>query len=357
MRDHPLGLTTTQDVVVRWWSTYSMANRLIVLRPCFPTLQMVENGNFYPEDIRLTDEEWDIIEMANIVLEPLMFAQRLLEGELFVTNSLVAPILHNLRKFLNETLTRQQEQVRQLPNSSNIIECLEAMIAAFTERFGNGTDVVPLNTPYGNAYEGTRRQPKGLTLWQCISSGLDNRSKDLFWLPNDEHQNVWDAIGKMALSLEIMNTTGLPGRVGDTKFATGLPILVAPNQPLVPGVPTIIDVSPPSNPPSTGSSLTFHRGPANVIEPPAHAPQVFNIIDHTRTRVLIEIEQWKLVNVQTDLTFETLKWWDEHRLKFPLLARVARLVHAVPASAAPSERMWSEAGLIDRAERCKYGPG
>jgi hypothetical protein len=47
-----------------------------------------------PTFIRLTEEEWAVIEMGVIVLQPLMAAQRHLEAELYVTNSLVVGQIH-----------------------------------------------------------------------------------------------------------------------------------------------------------------------------------------------------------------------------------------------------------------------
>ena len=41
-----------------------------------------------------------------------------------------------------------------------------------------------------------------------------------------------------------------------------------------------------------------------------------------------------------------LEFWNLNKLCFPKLAEAARIVLAIPATAAPSERVWSDAGNI-----------
>jgi hypothetical protein len=50
---------------------------------------------------------------------------------------------------------------------------------------------------------------------------------------------------------------------------------------------------------------------------------------------------------------DALLWWRENANRFPVLARIARRFLCVPATSAPSERVWSAAGEIvgDRRSR------
>ena len=76
-----------------------------------------------------------------------MFAQRLLEGELYVTNSLVAPIIYELREHINAALAHHRGLVEINPQTAVSIEaCLEKMLTAFEDRFGDGTNVIPVNS-------------------------------------------------------------------------------------------------------------------------------------------------------------------------------------------------------------------
>ncbi len=53
---------------------------------------------------------------------------------------------------------------------------------------------------------------------------------------------------------------------------------------------------------------------------------------------------------------DTLEWWKRNELKYPCLARLARLYLAVPATSAPSERIWSRASRILTFKRANPKP-
>ena len=51
-----------------------------------------------------------------------------------------------------------------------------------------------------------------------------------------------------------------------------------------------------------------------------------------------------------------LQWWREHKSEFPLLAKIARRYLAIPASSAPSERIFSKLGIIWEKRRANLKP-
>ena len=210
---------------------------------------------------------------------------------------------------------------------------------------------MPRNTPYGNAREGSRRQPRGLTLFQCLASAVDVRTKDLFWAPPVEHDDIWSALSNMAVSLAVTGSLGLPTRQGDTANAVPFVLLPPPPPPPAPPAPPVL---PPAAPAVSPPAIGFTRRVAPVAAAPH--PAVFDLKAHTTTVVSLEIENFKAVPVQPDLTINTLEWWETNSRCFPNLARVAGVVLAVPATAASSERMWSEAGLVVRAKRASMDP-
>lgn len=47
-----------------------------------------------------------------------------------------------------------------------------------------------------------------------------------------------------------------------------------------------------------------------------------------------------------DINGDLFKWWRENGSRFPDLAKIAQMVHCIPATSVSSERLFSKAGLI-----------
>ena len=54
--------------------------------------------------------------------------------------------------------------------------------------------------------------------------------------------------------------------------------------------------------------------------------------------------------------FKLLDWWKKNEKVFPLLSKVARAVHAIVATSASSERMFSKGGNVVSAKRSNISP-
>ena len=50
-----------------------------------------------------------------------------------------------------------------------------------------------------------------------------------------------------------------------------------------------------------------------------------------------------------------LAWWRENKDRFPALSKLARFIHSIPASSAPSERAFSVCGRILEERRTRLG--
>ena len=103
--DQSVAVTVIQDIITRWWSTWTMCNRLLRLKPYFAI--MVIEGTLAAK-FNLTESEWVIIQDISVLLEPFMIAQRLLEGEKYVTISLVLIIITTIRKNLSKAAAAEE---------------------------------------------------------------------------------------------------------------------------------------------------------------------------------------------------------------------------------------------------------
>ena len=84
--------------------------------------------------------------------------------------------------------------------------------------------------------------------------------------------------------------------------------------------------------------------------------------DLTRSECHAELRKFKHGNVSIDLhkadgTFnDPLMWWKKNESSFTNLARLARMFLAIPATSAPSERIWSRVSRILCLQRASLKP-
>ena len=83
-----------QDVVTRWWSTYRSLRRTRWLKKAIKGLIVTEQVTI--ED--LSPDEWKILHQIEIVLETMAYWQRILEGDNYVTGSLVCVAIYKIRE-------------------------------------------------------------------------------------------------------------------------------------------------------------------------------------------------------------------------------------------------------------------
>ena len=83
-----------QDVKTRWWSTWRMLRRLRRLRPAINLLIATDKVDC----VEITPTQWVILHQIEITLATMARWQRILEGDRFVTGSLVVIALYRIRK-------------------------------------------------------------------------------------------------------------------------------------------------------------------------------------------------------------------------------------------------------------------
>ena len=153
-------VTPIQAVMTIWWSTYAMCDWLLRLKMY---LCLLENEGALT--CNLTDSQWCIVRDLHILLKPLLIAQKLLEGQTYVTISLVPYIIYKIRKGLQEAIDSR--------TSTEYIRSIAAeMIQIFNTHFGQGDAGVVATE---NLETGKRKQPKGINILALMASLLDER--------------------------------------------------------------------------------------------------------------------------------------------------------------------------------------
>ena len=79
-----------------------------------------------------------------------------------------------------------------------------------------------------------------------------------------------------------------------------------------------------------------------------------------RAAVQGEYDEWLLVPeariIDANSPIDPLAWWKMHDGQFPTIVKLARKYLAIPASSAPSERVFSRAKLIQQRQRWNLLP-
>jgi hypothetical protein len=172
-------LKPIQDVTTRWWSTYSMCDRLLNLKIYFDLLE--NEGDL---TCNLTASQWLIVNDLHILLKPFMIAQRLLEGQSHVTISLVPYMIYKTRKALVEAAER-------LTASHYIHSIAAEMLLIFNTHFGDG-EAGSVATE--NLLPGDLRHPKGIHMLALMASFLDPRTKGGVGLSDEDKWQIYDQI-------------------------------------------------------------------------------------------------------------------------------------------------------------------
>ena len=304
-------VTVIQDIVTRWWSTYSMCERLLRLKTYIAVManeELITN---------LSDAQWALINDITSILRPFMTAQKVLEGEKYITISLVPSIISNIRKGL-------KKEMDKVDNSEYVSRMLRTLFDSFQTEWGCGD----IDTMYDEHRAlGPRNRHKGFRQAHMLAAALDPRSKGLQLFGHNDKRKIWELLTAKAESL------------AKTHF------------------PTIYDGAPPC-----------HHGDDDIDD------LLFDLVDvpvvqldmQQKDAALMESVAAEISSYKSFATLprtlasgehpDPLVWWRNHKAMFPILSKLARRILCIPATSASSERLFSTAGLTIANDRASLLP-
>ena len=80
-----------------------------------------------------------------------------------------------------------------------------------------------------------------------------------------------------------------------------------------------------------------------------------SVSQREQTKIRKEMSKYEALSVPPKATC-ILGWWNFHSKMFPILSSLARMVLAIPASSAKSERTFSTCGNLVTQKRSRLGP-
>jgi len=296
-------LTVVADCSTRWWSTYAMLERLITLKDYLILLQ-----NQQKLQNNLTDDEWDTVILIASALKCFMVVQKFLEGEKYVTSCFVLFLIHKIRENLTTAMKNQ---------SPVLVTLAEILLNDLNERFGNGELVYD-----GICRRGERNRIICIPPALIKAAFLDPRTKLLVGLPTADKELLYKNIKEECVqnyTVEVPqneNTALVTSDLNNSNINEELDDLFAELQQS--------DATPDSNLPQMDINLVVN----------------FEIQKYMQEKVLY--------NKSNPLQF----WKDaEATDKYPNLRKLAKKYLCIPATSAPTERLFSSAGLVITKKR------
>lgn len=189
-----------------------------------------------------------------------------------------------------------------------------------------------MNTFATNEVRGPRNRQVGIPQLLIKAAALDPRTKYLVGV--DDKEQVWTAI--RADGLELMEAQA--------------PRIAQEQAPVAAPAPAPVAVG----------DANLEEEIARLIEENYYAGGVAAAPDPVAAAVDEEIALYRTLpslQAKTDgIHNSPLDWWRVQQVKFPILAQLARRYLCVPATSAPSERVFSAAGITIANDRARLTP-
>jgi hypothetical protein len=287
-------LKLIQDVITRWWSTHRMIERLLLLHPFIKSLHDL---NQIQGATPLTNDQLVILKDIKEMLDPMAKSQRKIEGENYVTVSLVPFSLY----FIQRSIKDKMNDNESTPSSKHLAK---VMYNDFTNyRYGNTEQQMFYNPVLIGRYN------RYVTLHpvHLAATVLDPRMKELHFISIMECTEIWTYIRTLLLEHSRKHY--------DDLFAE----VYANNN---------IDVQ-------EDSEIT---------------------LNNLEVTVDTEIQYYKTLPAPNGNRINPLTWWKEKSHRLPLLKSLALKLLTIPATSAASERCFSIAARILVKSRNRLSP-
>jgi hypothetical protein len=322
------------DVKTRWWSTHTMVEQALKLRPAIEMMfrdeivNRTSPGKPTPlEGLALQPIDYVTLEHIVQVLAPFREAQLALEGEKYVNLSLLVIIIHELRTILEGLIAAVD------PNDEpDLYDLLHKMADDFKDRWGDPIlyrrDVARIQS----------RRMEGIPPFAYWAALLDPRTKikSTKVLSPRERTIIWKDIQDYIFSIE------------DARDDSD-------------EVPVMVPAS--NNAGSTGRKKAKRKGAASFIMNATANEESEDDAEILSVRATISME---LAMFQKDKGCALcdadgryqcpLLWWKMNHTKYPHVWEVAKRVLSIPATSAPSERLFSAASNLINKKRAALSP-
>ena len=365
-REQKQPLVCLQDVITRWWSTYRALRRLRYLKKAIKALIASDEVNCPV----LSDEEWWTLHQVEITLSTMAGFQRALEGEAYVTGSLSVVAVYQIRL--------GYETVINCEHTSDIVrELAKLLLEDWNERYHPASDGKSVKYT-SKAETGKGNRYTGLHPYFFFASLLDPRTKNLIpgMMTNEDLGQLYsDVKDVMLIDLKTKRGEENAGRDEEEEEEDD-------NDKKMPAVEDKqniedgdddnavkemeVDVDVPPHPPVlvggiysqmfAGLNTTGPAKSAETDDEGGSGEVLMAICEEEFDRYVKSKVHLSLLDKKNGKYSNPLDWWKKEQNTYPILARLAQEFLAIPATSAPSERVWSRSAQIMTLKRAKVKP-
>jgi hypothetical protein len=253
---------------------------------------------------------------------------------------LIPYLIFKICKGLQSVIDGAQDEV---PISAQVISLAQRMNSKFEAIWGSG---LPGTVAIEHMTRGVNQRPKGIPLLSLLASLVDPRMKLGAGLAEEDLNYLWNSL--MQLMIEEANSESEAVRVRG---------MSADNESMDDGQPGMA---------LHDNNFLFHE--LNVLYHNARnnnnddtdEPNNNNAaaaLDRVRAElVLYKREPAIMLQREEGIYNNPLEWWKVKKHQYPLLSKVAIKLLAIPATSAPSERVFSSAGFTIANDRSRLDP-
>jgi hypothetical protein len=273
-----------------------------------------------------------------------MYAQQFLEGEKYVTISLVCSIIAGIRKHIYAIRNMSE-------NSEYLNKMLDEVIQCFEENWGKGIKDTEFDEQNNT---GDRNRHKGFRKLHMVSSFLDPRTKGLVEFgPEDKLKIIAEVtLRATKIAKEMRNETPKRSEVpqiSSEKAASAVDGNAAASSRVDKYKLMFSFIT--SSPAEDEQEIDEDISVAAAVHCEISCYRSYPVLNR-----VIETEEDPETGLPHSTISDPLKWWKQHSEKLPILARLARQTLCVPASSASCERLFSTAGLTIAKDRSRLTP-
>ncbi|XP_062505685.1 E3 SUMO-protein ligase ZBED1-like [Corticium candelabrum] len=279
-----------KDVETRWNSTYDMVQRIIEQQgPVCATLVELKRLDLLPKE-----EDFTLLEQLVNVLKPFRDVTIQVQGEQYVTISIIRPLLHHL----TENVLQLQET-----DSSVIKNMKRDMVSNL----------------------GSRYQSLSISNLLDCACFLDPRFKSLPFMSEDNRKKLHTFVLEEAIDhYESLNSDTEPA-ASEEKNEDQLPL-------------------PKKHKSELGQLLGDMFTNLSQAKQVTSRDKAENVLQKYLDEPCLNIDE------------NALKWWEQNSSRFPAISKIAQRLLCIPATSTPAERLFSTAGNIISSKRANLDP-